>query len=252
MPLVASRILITGASSGIGRALARRLLRTGMELALIARRAELLEELSAEAPGRCLVLACDLRDRAAHDRTMARLLARWPRLDGLVLNAGESVLSPLDEPKAEIFDRLLELNLVAPLRTVRTLLPHLEDGGRIVAVGSVLGRFGIPSGHGYCASKAGLAGLCRALALDLASRRISVNCLQPGWVDTPMAERAIALQSAPMGMSAGEARTFFMNEVPLRRFLDPDEVAAWIEWLLSPPAGGMTGQALNLCAGVLA
>ncbi len=246
------KILVTGATSGIGRACAEHFLNRGDHVALLGRRESLLSAIAAPFGERALCLPCDLSDRGSTDRALAVLKERWSSLFGLVLNAGDSTLSPLDEPRGHSFDRLIELNLVSVMRTVRGLLPILEEDGRVVAIGFVVGRFGIPAGHGYCASKAGLAGFCRALALDLAPRRITVNCVQPGWVETDLAKSAIASQGPTMGMDPGTATSFFKGLVPLRRFLEPSEIAATVTWLFEPGAAGITGQALNQCAGALA
>lgn len=239
---------ITGATSGIGRATARSLAADGFRIIATGRDAARIESLRAELPEDARVIRCDLRDRSA---VAPELLFDGP-IHALVLNAGIAAATPLGAEGEQRFHEVLEVNLVAPMRLVRAALPSLVDGGRIVFVSSVLGRVGVPQLHGYCASKAGVIGLARALALDLAPRRITVNALCPTWVDTEMATRNIASEASSQGQSAEALRATFMKGLPLQRFLSAEEVAAWIGWLLKPEASGMTGQAVNVCLGMLA
>jgi NAD(P)-dependent dehydrogenase (short-subunit alcohol dehydrogenase family) len=125
-----------------------------------------------------------------------------------------------------------------------------DDGrGRILNLSSVLGKFGIPEYAAYCASKHGIVGLTRALALELAPRRITVNALCPGWVDTSMAQDALAIASKRDGVGLDESRRRAEARVPLGRFIEPAEVARLALYLASDAAAGMTGQAINLDGG---
>lgn len=249
------KALVTGAGSGIGAATAVALMEIGFDVALCGRRPSGLERVAARAPllaREARIVVADLADRAATDRALDGLLATWPALDAVVLNAGINEMTPLAAPDTAAFDRVLEVDLVANFRLLRRLVPALREGGRIVVIGSVLGRFGIPNGHGYCAAKAGVAGLVRALALDLAPKKITVNAVMPGWVDTPMADAAITTQAPGLGMTGDAARAMFAKAVPIGRFLAPLEVARYVQFLVGSQAGGVTGQAVNLCGGTLA
>lgn len=249
-----ARILVTGASRGIGRAVARSLVREGYDILAVARSATDLRKLAIEAglgnSTTIETLALDLADRASVDRALSGPLLTGRSFRGVViahaLNRGTPLSgNPLD------FAAMIEADLVSPMRLLRALMPRLDDDGRVVLIGSILGRLGIPGQHGYCAAKAGLAGLARALALDLAPRRITVNCLQPGWVDTDMARASIEAQAPGMGMSVEEARRYFEEALPLKRFLTPEEVAAHVRWLMSPAARSLTGQVVNHDSGAL-
>jgi 3-hydroxybutyrate dehydrogenase len=249
------RALLSGASSGIGFATAKTLIEEGWDLAIVARRPAPLENLRVfgSVNGSSVIpLPCDLSDRSEHDRMLDELLARWESLDAVILNAGVSGRTPLDDPDLRAFDRVVELDLVSPLRTLRTLVPKIAEGGRIVVIGSVLGRFGVPDLHGYCAAKAGVMGMVRSLALDLAPRRIAVNAVLPGWVRTEMARSNIAEQAPKLGLEAEEATRHFLAQVPLGRFLEPGEIAHQVRHLLSESSAGITGQAINVCSGVMA
>lgn len=246
---------ITGASRGIGRAAAIRLARDGFDVFLAARDAAALEEVAALC--RCYGVRAEwatanMERRDEGDQLARRIADFAPRLDCLVLNAGAAFLSPLDASGAQAFDRLMEINLAAPVRLARALIPRMVRGGRLIAVASVLGRFGAPALHGYCASKAGLVGLVRSLALDHVRDGIAVNAVLPGWVDTDMAAGGIAAQAPGMGMDPESARAFFESNVPLKRFLKPDEIAGLIGYLAGEASEGLTGQAINLCGGVMA
>ncbi len=249
------RVLVTGATRGIGAATARLLLRSGFDVAALGRSEEGLRKLSLfakTAGANVFELPCDLGSRAATDRALERLSDAWPDLHGVVLNAASNGPTPLDGPDTRLFDEIVEINLVSCMRLVRGLLDVVSEDGRIVAVASILGRFGIPVYHAYCSTKAGLIGFVRALSLELAPRRITVNAIVPGWVDTEMATESIAVQAPAMEMTPEEARGFFLGNVPLRRMLEPEEVAQSILHLLLPAAAGITGQAITIDCGVMA
>jgi NAD(P)-dependent dehydrogenase (short-subunit alcohol dehydrogenase family) len=227
----------------------------GYDVALVARSRDLLEGVAEEC--RALGVAADVYVadhgiRPQMDAVAGAVLARGRPLDALVLNAGVAGLTPIASPSLTEFERQIEVNLVAPIRLTRALLSAMRSPGRVVAIASVLARFGAPQVHGYCASKAGLMGFVRSLALDLARAKITVNAVLPGWVATDMAEQSIAAQAANMGMTPQEARSQFEANVPLGRFLLPEEVAHTVAFLLSEGACGITGQGLAVCGGVLA
>jgi NAD(P)-dependent dehydrogenase (short-subunit alcohol dehydrogenase family) len=249
--------LVTGAGSGIGRAIAIALAIDGYRLLLTGR---VLEKLQATAQaieaggGLASVFSADLASRESCDALADWVVRGGKPLTVLVHNAGIGGPTPLEDRTSAEFDRRLEVNLVAPLRLTRALLPRIpQDGtGRIVFVASVLARFGVPGYHGYCASKTGVVGLARALSRDLAKDRITVNAICPGWVRTDMAETGLRLLGEAQGCDTREAERRAMEQVPLGRLLDPVEVAALVRFIVSPGAAGLTGQAVNFDAGVLA
>jgi NAD(P)-dependent dehydrogenase (short-subunit alcohol dehydrogenase family) len=244
-------IAITGAGSGIGRATALRLAAEGARLSLLGRDRDRLEAAAdaARLSGAASVVsfACDIRDAAAVEAAFDAAASEHGDFDVLVANAG---IGGANLPGAQDrFDDLIATNLGGTYRCLRAAQRRLAPGPRprsLVVVASVLARFGVGGYTGYCASKAGLLGLVRALAMELAPQDVQVNAVCPGWVDTAMADagfRAIAAQS---NTDQATARANALSAVPLRRISRPEEVAGTIAWLLSPDARGMTGQAVDI------
>lgn len=222
--------VVTGAGTGIGRAIAQRLAAEGARLTLLARDASRLQDVVQGAATR----ACDVRDRDAV------LAAIDGPLDFLVANAG--VGGPNAPGDDDRFDDIVRTNLYGTYWCCRAAEPHLGDGGRIVLTSSILARIGVPGYTAYSASKAGLLGLVRSLAAELAPRRIQVNAICPGWVNTDMAWRGL---SDWPGLTPAEAWEIAQQEVPLRRMGEPGEIAGTVAWLLSEDALGVTGQAID-------
>jgi NAD(P)-dependent dehydrogenase (short-subunit alcohol dehydrogenase family) len=160
-------------------------------------------------------------------------------LDALVANAG--IGGPNEPGAADRWDDIVQTNLHGTYWCCRAAEPRLADGGRIVVTSSILARIGVPGYTAYCASKAGLLGLVRAFAAELAPRRIQVNAVCPGWVNTDMAWEGIDA----MPGTREEALELAMGEVPLGRMSEPEEIAGTVAWLLSPDAIGVTGQAID-------
>lgn len=247
--------MVTGAGGGIGRAVALGLAKAGYDLVVTGRRRDALEAVAAEAVRLGVsadVVAADLARRDSVER-LVEAVGPGP-LDVLVLNAALGGPSPLDDRDPSAFDLRIEVDLVAPMRLVRALLPKIRrgGGGRILGIASVVARFGVPGYHAYCASKAGLVGFCRALARDVAKDRIAVNAICPGWVRTAMAEDGFARIGVAVGGDARAGEKAAMADVPIGRVLEPEEVAGLVNYLCSDIAEGMTGQALTLDGGVMA
>ncbi|HYC79001.1 MAG TPA: SDR family oxidoreductase, partial [Planctomycetota bacterium] len=190
--------LVTGAGAGIGAAIARALAADGLVVVLHGRRREPLERVAADvdaAGGAARIALADLSTREGCASLVSQVAAFTPRLRVLVHNAGVGGPTPLLDRDDSGFDLRMETNLAAPMRLTRSLLPAMaRDGrGRIIAVSSIVAKFGVPDLHAYCASKAGLVGFCRALAKDLGRERITVNAVLPGWTRTAMAEASWTL-----------------------------------------------------------
>jgi NAD(P)-dependent dehydrogenase (short-subunit alcohol dehydrogenase family) len=219
-------IAVTGAARGIGLAIAERLAAEGARLTLIDR-----DEPSLEG---ATIRVVDISDRDAVSKAFTE------PLNGLVANAG---IGGGNEPgESDRFDEILQTNLYGTYWCARAAEPLLADGGRIVITSSVLSRIGVAGYTAYCTSKAGLLGLTRALAAELAPRRIQVNAVCPGWVDTDMTRLGLSLFE---GLTEEEAWEVAKQEVPLRRMSDPSEIAGTVAWLLSDDSIGVTGQAID-------
>ena len=228
--LAGKHVVVTGAGTGIGRAIARRLTAEGARLTLLARDESRLRDV---APG-AVTQSVDIRDRDAV------LAAFTEPLDALVANAG--IGGPNAAGDDDRFDDIVATNLYGTYWCARAAEAHLPDGGRIVVTSSILARIGVAGYTGYCASKAGLLGLVRALAAELAPRHIQVNAICPGWVNTEMSREGLSLWP---GLTQEEAWAIAVQEVPLRRMSEPEEIAGTVAWLLSDDALGVTGQAID-------
>ena len=248
MRRLAERVaFVTGASRGIGEAIARRFAAEGARVALAARDYAACQRIASEiaaAGGEAIAISCDVTLPASVSDAIAGVAARWRRLDVLVNNAGLGGPTPLDDPDDSRWNAILATNVTATFRVTRQAAPFLPEGGRVINMSSVLGRFGVPGFSAYCASKHAVIGLTRALALELAPRKITVNAICPGWVETEMAREGFR-------RIAGEekGRDLAAKMAPLGRVLDPGEVAGLAAYLASDDARSLTGQAIVIDGG---
>lgn len=244
-------LLITGASRGLGQAVA--LHHAELERAtcwLLGRDERGLLETAAGVKARggtAQVAVVDLLDRGA----LARVAQQIQALDGIVAAAGLSGDTPLDTDSDAQFDAILAANLTSAWNTARAFVPRLGRDGRVVFVASVLGRFGVPQASAYVAAKHGLLGLTKALAQELLPKGIVVNAVAPGWIDTDMARSRVREFAAQWSVDEAEARRRLERAVPVKRFFTAEEIARGIAWLLDPANTMQVGQCLNLDGGVL-
>jgi NAD(P)-dependent dehydrogenase (short-subunit alcohol dehydrogenase family) len=225
--------LITGATKGIGRAISDRLIARGEKVVGIARSADP----SYEAP----LLLADLGDRRARAEAF-KMAAAQHRILRLVNNAGLNRMQALGQVTQEAADEVLDLNLAVTIEATQAVLPAMQASGfgRIVNISSrsLLGR---PGGSLYSAAKAGLVGLTRTWALELATQGITVNCIAPGPIATEMFAR-----NNPPELARTQA---MLAAIPMARMGNPEEVAAAVDYFLSPQASFTTGQTLFVCGG---
>jgi NAD(P)-dependent dehydrogenase (short-subunit alcohol dehydrogenase family) len=241
-------ILVTGAGTGIGKAIALRLAQDGATLSLLARDLDRLQA-TADEIGGAHVVRCDVRDQRAVDVAVDAAVEANGPLVAAVANSG--VGGPNAPGPDDRFDDLVATNLLGTYHTLRAAERNLTGEGErhLVAVSSILARIGVPGYTGYCASKTGILGLVRALAMELAPSGVLVNAICPGWVDTDMAQEGIKGMAEALGVTKQEAHEEAMREVPLGRMSRPEDVAGLVAWLVSADARGVTGQALDMNGG---
>lgn len=252
--LAGRHVLITGAGTGIGRAIALRLAEEGAALSLLARQLPRLEETAALARerhgARVWCAAGDIRVADEVRDAVRAACAEHGPLHALVANSG--IGGPNEPGPDDRFEELVATNLLgtyACLRSAQEALAPGPEARQLVVVSSILARIGVPGYTGYCASKAGLLGLVRALAAELAPENVMVNAVCPGWVDTEMARAGLEGMAAGLGVSFEQAHELAMSSVPMGRMGEPEEIAALVAWLLSSDAVGMTGQGLDMNGG---
>lgn len=249
-------VVVTGAGRGIGRAIALRLAEEGARLSLLARGRAALEATAADAGG-AFVAAVDIRDAAQVEGGFAAAAEANGPVHALVANSGVGGPNEPDFDGTGAGDRFADLvatNLLGTYACVRAAQRRLAPGPErrdLVVVSSILARIGVPGYTGYCASKAGLLGLVRSLAAELAAANVQVNAICPGWVETDMAWEGIDLMADALGVTREDAYAEAMREVPLGRMAKPKDIAGTVAWLLSPDARGVTGQAIDQNGGAV-
>ena len=233
--------LVTGASGGIGRAVAQGLADRGCRVAVSGTRVEQLQEVAQGLPGQPVVLPCDLSDRAAVDALVPQAVAALGQLDILVNNAGVTRDNLAIRMKDEEWDTVIRINLEAAFRLCRAALKPMMKArfGRIISVTSVVGVTGNPGQANYAASKAGLIGMSKALAAEVATRGVTVNCVAPGFIVSPM---TAALPEAQ--------RDALTGRIPAGRLGEGSDIGAAVVYLASREAGYVTGQTLHVNGGM--
>ncbi len=239
--LAGRTVIVTGAGSGIGRAVARRLLELGANVVTTGRRQTTLYELNQFDPWgkRLTVVAGDVTRTGAAEELVNVAVARTGRLYGLVNNAGLARFAPLEKAPDADLERMLQINVQAPAALIRAALPHLRaENGTVVNMSSVGGALAMPNRSLYGASKAALNSLTRSLAQELAPT-VRVNAILPGPVDTPMWDD-MGLDPA----ASAELHSSLLASTPMGRFGRPGEVAGWVTALLDPVMSGWITGAL--------
>lgn len=233
--------LVTGASGGIGSAVARGLAAQGARVALSGTRAEVLQALADEIGGNSVVLPCDLSKAGEVDALVPQAVAALGQLDILVNNAGVTRDNLAMRMKDEEWDTVIRVNLEAAFRLCRAACKPMMKArfGRIISITSVVGVTGNPGQVNYAASKAGLIGMSKALAQEVASRGITVNCVAPGFIVSPMTE---ALSEAQ--------RDALTGRIPAGRLGEGTDIAAAVAYLASRSAAYVTGQTLHVNGGM--
>ena len=233
--------LVTGATGGIGAAIARALHAQGATVALSGTREAVLNELAAELGERAGVFVANLSDRASVDALVPAVEAKFGRLDILVNNAGITRDNLFMRMKDEEWDQVLEVNLTSGFRLSRAAVKGMmkRRTGRIIGITSVVGVTGNPGQGNYAAAKAGMIGMTKSLAQEVASRGITVNCLAPGFIETPMTD-----------VLNDKQKEGILGAVPAGRLGKADEIAAAVVFLASDESAYTTGQTLHVNGGM--
>lgn len=235
------KALITGATGGIGAAIAKTLHAAGAEVAISGTRAEKLEALAGELDERVHVVAANLSDRASVDQLAKDAAAAMGGVDILVNNAGITKDNLAMRMKDEDWDSVMQVNLESSFRLIKALMRGMMKSrwGRVVNITSVVGVTGNPGQANYCASKAGMIGMSKSLASELASRGITVNCVAPGFIGTPMTD-----------VLSEEQKAAITSGIPSGELGDPNDIANAVLYLASAEAKYVTGQTLHVNGGL--
>ncbi|HEU5349267.1 MAG TPA: SDR family NAD(P)-dependent oxidoreductase [Ktedonobacterales bacterium] len=252
--IAGKRALVTGASRGIGRATALALAQAGADVALAARGTDELNQVAAEivALGRkAAVIACDVTGAAQVQQMVESARAQLGGIDILVNNAGSAQSAKFLGHPDELWHRLLAMNLTSVYYVTKAVAPVMvaQHWGRIITIASIAGKVASRYTTAYTASKHGVLGLMKSVALELATTGVTVNSICPGYVDTPMTDATVTNMVSRTGMSEAEARAFLANTSPQKRLVTPEEVARMVVFLAQEGSGGITGQAINIDGG---
>jgi 3-oxoacyl-[acyl-carrier protein] reductase len=240
--LTGKTALITGASGGIGGAIAKALHKEGAKLVISGTRQEALDALNAELGGAATVITCNLSDPASIEALVKGAEAALMHVDILVCNAGVTRDNLSLRMKDEEWQQVIDVNLTATFRLIRAAMRGMlkRRAGRIINITSVVGTMGNPGQANYCASKAGIAGMTKSIAQEVASRNVTVNCVAPGFIKTAMTD---ALNE--------EQQKRITDNIPAGRFGLPEDVAGSVVFLASDTASYITGQTIHVNGGLL-
>ncbi|QBD77839.1 SDR family oxidoreductase [Ktedonosporobacter rubrisoli] len=248
------RAVVTGAGRGIGRSIALALAQAGANVAISARTEADLSSLAAEIEAlgsQSLQIVCDVTDVEQVQRMAETVSEKWQGIDILVNNAGNAGSHKFLNHPDELWHRMLSINLTSVYYVSKAFVPRLieQRSGRIINVASIASRVGGRYVAAYTASKHGVLGLTRALAVELLPYNITVNAICPGYVDTPMTDSSVSNIAARTGMAEEQAREALAKTSPQQRLIEPEEVAAVAVFLALDSSKGITGQAINVDGG---
>ena len=241
--------LITGGGRGIGRAIALAFAREGIRIAVAARTAEQVEQVAHEIGNGAIAVVCDVAD----PESVAQMFERVGDVDILVNNAGVAESATVVNTTDELWHKHLSINLSGTFYCTRAALPAMlkKGWGRIINIASIAAKTGAPYIAAYSASKHGVLGLTRSIALEVANAGITVNAICPGYVDTEMVSRGVERITSRTGRTAEEALDTLKKMSPQNRLVTPEEVAALALLLASDAGRGITGQGINIDGGTV-
>ena len=242
---------VTGAGGGVGRAIALRLARDGYRVSVAGRTLSALEDTVAliiESGGVAHPLVCDVGVRQQVHHAVQAAEQKLGAIDVLVNNAGISDSAPFASMDDDLWERTMAVNLDGTYHCMRAVVPGMFErrSGRIINIASSAGKIGYPYTAAYVASKHGVLGLTRSVALEAASRGVTVNAICPGWIASDMTTRSMARIVARTGKTEVEARAILEAMNPQGRLIEPEEVAAVAAFLASPDGAGTNGEAIDI------
>jgi meso-butanediol dehydrogenase/(S,S)-butanediol dehydrogenase/diacetyl reductase len=248
--------LITGAGRGIGRSIALALAREGADVAVAARSEPEIAAVRREVEGlgrRGLACVCEVTDATQVARLVQNVQEALGPITILVNNAGMAASAKTTEMDDALWERILRVNLTGTYLCTKAVLPGMltRSQGRIINIASIGGKVGLLYSAAYCASKHGVLGFTRALALEVAGRGITVNAICPGFVETAMTDESIRRIVMKTGRTPDAARQALEGLSPQKRLIQPEEVATVAVMLASPEARGIHGQAINVDGGAV-
>ena len=252
MRTMSRTVVVTGGGRGIGRAIALAFAESGAHIVITSRTESQLQQTAGDIRAKgadVTAIVMDVSDEASVAHGFGSLHGRIKDVNVLVNNAGIGGGEVVQGSDVARWKKTLDTNLFGMYLVSRQILPLMADGGRIVNLSSVLGRFGVPGYTAYCATKHGVIGFTRALALEVVKRQITVNAIAPGWVETDMAALGMTQGAKYAKVSFDEFKDRQISAVPIKRIIDPAEVAALVKFLCSVDAGAITGQTYNICGG---
>lgn len=243
--------LVTGAGQGIGEAIARQLLARGARVTVLGRRADPLRKLVDEFPEQCRMELADVAQELEVKTAFAQAVSAQGAINILVNNAGQAQSAPFMKMDAALWQCMLAVNLTGTMLCMQQVLPAMAAAGygRIVNVASTAGLAGYAYVAAYCAAKHGVVGLTRSLALEFATKGVTVNAVCPGYTETEIVRDGIARVVEKTGRTPEQAMAEFVKGNPQGRLVQPQEVADAVLWLCGPGAGAVTGQAIAVAGG---
>src|SRR5271155_3436383 len=241
--------VVTGAGRGIGREIASALTKAGAIVTALGRQGAALDEAVDQGCARFSAVA-DVTDRAAVNAAIAQAAARQP-IDILIANAGAAESAAFAKSDAALFERMMDVNFMGVVHSIQAALPSMRERpfGRIVVIASTAGLKGYAYVSAYAAAKHAVIGLVRSLALELASTRVTVNAVCPGFTDTDLVAGSIDAIMKKTGRDRTQAIADLTKHNPQGRLVSPAEVADSVLWLCGEGAGAVTGQAIAVAGG---
>ncbi|MBN2804102.1 MAG: SDR family oxidoreductase [Deltaproteobacteria bacterium] len=238
--------VVTGAGGGIGREIAVMLSHEGYHIIGVGRNEETLLKTAAVCSGEFSPVIADVTNR----ENLYQKLASFKNIHVLVANSGVCERTEIfDDESDAVFDKVINTNITGVWNTFRAVVPNLVDGGSAVVISSGLGKLARAGYSAYAASKHAVLGITKCLAIELAPKSIRVNAVCPGWVNTGMAMSDLDYSANQNGTSRDEEYAEAVKSIPMKRFVEPKEVADMVVWLSSSKSSAITGQSYNISCG---